>query len=52
MKVVVLETGWEDHEFENKVQTCINQVDKFYRYKDIKISSSHNKCMILFEETI
>ena len=50
MKVVVLETGWEDGEFENKVQACIDDMPYGWVYKDIKISSSHNKCMILFEE--
>ena len=51
MIVKYLESGWDDENFEGKLQTLINeQLDNGLDYYDIKISSNGNHCMVIFKE--
>jgi putative lipoic acid-binding regulatory protein len=47
MKVKYLASGWEDPEFEQKLQEVIDKTA--YEYYDIKISSKGNHCMVIFK---
>jgi hypothetical protein len=48
--VKYLDSGWEDKDFEKKLQ---EKIDEAFRegltYYDIKISSKGNHCMIIFQ---
>lgn len=55
MIVKYLASGWEDPEFEKKLQETIDNNSKkgsYHRlsYYDIKISSKGNHCMVIFKE--
>ena len=50
MIVKYLASGWDDKEFETKLQALINEMSvKNYDYYDVKISSSGNHCMVIFK---
>ena len=49
MKIKHLKSGWDDTEFENKLQKIIDE-EKEYTYYDIKISSKNNDCLIIFKK--
>ena len=49
-KLTHLKTGWKDLEFENKVQAAVDAQSVLgYDYKDIKVSSSTDDCMLIFK---
>lgn len=64
MLVKYLNSGWEDSNFERKLQLLIDEVENErhysdpiyetaywkYKYYDIKISSKGNHCMVIFKE--
>lgn len=51
MKVKYLNSGWDDEEFESKLQNLIDDQEiKGYSYYDIKISSKGNHCMVIFKD--
>jgi hypothetical protein len=44
-----LKTGWKDPKFEQKLADEMNrQLENGFEYRDIKISSSSNDCLIIF----
>ena len=50
MEVVHLKTGWNDAEFEQKIQAEIYGAEENgFIYKDIKISSDGHNCLLIFE---
>ena len=51
MIVKYLASGWDDKEFESKLQQLINDMTiNDHTYYDIKISSKGNHCMVIFKE--
>lgn len=50
MIVKYLNSGWEDNEFEKKLQELIDKLAGIgLTYYDIKISSKGNHCMVIFK---
>lgn len=44
-----IETGWDDPEFENKINQMSNEMsEKGWEYYDIKITSNGNNCLMIF----
>lgn len=51
MIVKYLNSGWDDANFEKKLQNLIDQMTKAGMiYYDIKISSKGNHCMVIFKD--
>jgi hypothetical protein len=51
MKVIHLKTGWDEPDFEQKIQQAINeQSENGFSYYDIKVSSGKSDCLLIFKK--
>ena len=51
MKVIKLDIGWKDLDFQEELQKTIDEQEKLgFMYYDIKISSTDSDCLVIFKE--